>query len=88
MNLQETIDAIRLDGELQQRLGDQAVKDGLNEKAATYYARAKVAREEGLLLQGNSECSDPERCYEIQELIKSADQYKLVKWGLTEPPPC
>lgn len=86
MDREQTILGIQRDGEHQQRLGDACTAQGLNEKAATHYARAKVAREEGLILQSNVEAADPERCYEVQELLASATQYDLVKWCLTDDP--
>ena len=80
MDLQETSLA-------QQRLGDQAFKDGRLQEADVHYLRAKVAREQKLLLQGPAEVSDPERCYQIQALLTSADQYNLVDWRLTSEDP-
>jgi hypothetical protein len=85
MNLQETIDEIAAHGKVCQNQGDQAHAKGLNEVALKCYHRAQVARE-GYLLQSNAEVSDPEYCYSIQELIKSADHYGLVRWALTDPP--
>jgi hypothetical protein len=86
-DLAKTIEMIKQDGEHQQRLGDLAHRDGLNEKAETYYHRAKVAREEALLLWGTTEVGDAERCFELQAngLLVSADLYKLVRWELDDP---
>jgi hypothetical protein len=84
-DLAETILEIAAHGEQQQRLGDLAHQSGLNEVAAKCYARAKVARDEKLLLHGNSEASDPEYCFSVQKLLSSADLYKLVKWDLSDP---
>jgi hypothetical protein len=84
-DLAQTILEIQQHGEQQQRLGDIAHQAGLNERAAIHYARAKVARDEKLLLHGNTEAGDPEYCFSVQQLLVSADLYKLVKWDLADP---
>lgn len=86
-DLAKTQEMIKQDGEHQQRLGDIAHAQGLNEKAKNHYNRARVAREQGLLLQGTTEAADPERCFELQQsgLLVAADLYKLVRWELDDP---
>jgi hypothetical protein len=86
VNLQETIIAIAHHGEREQRLGDVATEQGLNERAHVHYDRAKIARE-GFLLVSAAEVSDPEYCYGVQELQVSATRYDLVKYGMLEPEP-
>lgn len=88
MDLQETVFAIAEHGKLQQRLGDMYTKEGQNEQAAKCYLRAKVAREDGLLLQSVAEVSDPLYCRSVQELLASATQYQLVKWCDYTPEQC
>jgi hypothetical protein len=75
---------IKQHGEQQQRLGDIAHQAGENEVAQTCYARAKIAREDGMLLHGFREAGDPNYCYSVQKLLTSADLYGLVKWELSQ----
>jgi phosphoserine phosphatase len=88
MDMQETAAAILVFGEQQQRLGDAATVAGLNERAAVYYLRAKVARDEHMLLQSVAEVSDPEFCRDHQKLIADAAQYDMVKWCDYTPERC
>jgi hypothetical protein len=71
-------------GKQQQRLGDMAHQAGQNEVADTCYARAKIAREKGLLLHGFREAADPDYCYSVQKLLTAADLYGLVQWELSQ----
>jgi hypothetical protein len=84
MDLAATQTGIKAHGEQQQRLGDLAHRDGKNEEAMIYYARAKIAREDGLLLHGFREAGNPDYCYQVQKLLTSADQYGLVQWELSQ----
>jgi hypothetical protein len=88
MDRQQTVLEIANWGEREQRLGDQAHKDGLNEQAATHYARAKCARDEHVLLHGIAECTDPVYCRSVQDLLISADLYELVRYGDFTPERC
>jgi hypothetical protein len=81
---EKTINEIAAHGEAQQRRGDAAMAAGQLELAKTCYARAKVARDEGLLLHGLAEVSSPEYSYSVQELLQSATQYELVRWDLND----
>lgn len=85
MSLTETKEAIQHHGEMQMRLGEKAIKEGRNEDAARHADRADVALDEGMLLHGTAEVSDPNYAMEVQQLLRSADRHKLVKWDLKEP---
>jgi hypothetical protein len=85
MDYGETKTAITEHGEQQGRLGDKAKREGRNEDAAKCHARAKVARDEGLLLHGTDEASDPNYSMQHQKLIKSAHDHDLVKHNFRDP---
>jgi hypothetical protein len=85
MNLQETQAEILAQGQYEQRLGDAAFAAGQIEQSQTHYARAKCAREQGLLWWTNAEVSDPNYAMEHQALLAAADHYRLVRWGVEDP---
>jgi hypothetical protein len=86
VDLAQTILEIEQLGEHMQRMGDTYHSQGLNEKAKTCYSRAKVAREEKLLLWTPAEATDPEFSMANQRLLASADLYHLVRWAAYTPP--
>jgi hypothetical protein len=88
MDLAQCMLEIEQLGEHQQRMGDAYHAEGKNEQAATAYRRAKVAREDKLLLWTPSEAADPEFAMATQKLLAAADLYKLVRWGAFTPADC
>jgi hypothetical protein len=88
MDLAQTILEIEQLGEHMQRMGDMYHAQGLNEKAATAYLRAKVAREEKLLLWTPAEATDAQFAMDNQKLLASAELYHLVRWGAFTPADC
>jgi hypothetical protein len=88
MDLAQTILEIEQLGEHMQRMGDMYHAQGLNEKANTCYLRAKVAREQKLLLWAPAEATDTQYAMENQKLLAAADLYHLVLWGAFTPADC
>jgi hypothetical protein len=85
MSLQATKQHIQLHGLQMQEKGNAAVKAGDMELAKRCADAYECARDEGKVLMGDPESRSPTWMDEHENIVKSAQHHKLIKYDLDEP---
>jgi hypothetical protein len=85
MELKATQEHIQHFGLQMQEKGNQAVKAGDMELAKRCADLYECARDEGKVLIGEAESRSPTWMDEHENIVKSAQHHKLIKYDLDEP---